>query len=315
MRSKFLALLGVVLMSPLYTALAGSINVNQLVVFGDSLSDNGNAAIALGGALPGNYAPNAFTDGPNTSPATTGPFGLWIDQFAALSGLPDPQPYLANPAVNTNYAVASAQTGSANLQDISNQLAAFTAAHPTGAPANALYVIWGGANDLYNGTNSGKTAADNLFSNIQILSAEGAKNFLWLNLPQLGETPRGAGSAALNTQSTNFDNEWAADISNLQSAGINVIGVDINSEFNQILGSPASFGFTNVTSAAQGIAGNPNKFLFWDTEHPTTAGDALIAQVAHTDLAAAPEPGSVAMLLGGIICLCVLGRRRAALRA
>jgi phospholipase/lecithinase/hemolysin len=47
MRSKFLALLALVLMSPLYTALAGPINVNQLVVFGDSLSDNGNAAIAL----------------------------------------------------------------------------------------------------------------------------------------------------------------------------------------------------------------------------------------------------------------------------
>src|ERR1700722_13889761 len=125
MRAKFLALQALVLMSPLYTALAGPINVNQLVVFGDSLSDNGNAAVALGGALPGNYAPNAFTDGPNTNPATAGPFGLWIDQFAVLAGLPDPQPFLANPGTNTNFAVASAETGSANPQDIGNQLAAF----------------------------------------------------------------------------------------------------------------------------------------------------------------------------------------------
>jgi len=304
-------------MSPFYAALASPlVSVNQLVMFGDSLSDNGNAAVALGGTLPGNYAPNAFTDGPSTNPATTGPFGLWIDQFAADTGLPDPKPYLANPLLNTNYAVASAQTGSANPQDISNQLAAFTLAHPTGAPSTALYAIWGGANDLYNGTNTGKTAADDLYSNILTLSAEGAKYFLWLNLPQLGDTPRGAGSAALNTQSTDFDNEWATDISKLQTAGIFVIGVDINSEFNQILGSPGSFGFTNVTSPAQGIAGDPNKYLFWDTEHPTTAGDALIAQVAYTDLVSAPEPGSLTMLLGGlgVIGLCLLGRRRRACR-
>ena len=69
--------------------------ISQLVVFGDSLSDNGNAAIALGGAFPGDYAPNAFTDGPATTPATSGPYGLWIDQLASDLGVPDPQPFLA----------------------------------------------------------------------------------------------------------------------------------------------------------------------------------------------------------------------------
>src|SRR5580692_9967238 len=195
MRSTFFYALTVALASPALT-FAGSITASQLVVFGDSLSDNGNGAIALGGALPGDYAPNAFTDGPNTSPATTGPFGLWIDQFAALAGLPDPQPYLANPATNTNYAVASALTGFANPQDIGNQVAAFTAAHPAGAPSSDLYVIWGGANDLYDGTSTGVTAANNLDSYIQALAADGAKNFLWLNLPQLGDTPAGAANSA-----------------------------------------------------------------------------------------------------------------------
>jgi outer membrane lipase/esterase len=245
MRATFLLFAGLILP---FNAL-GSISFNQLVVFGDSLSDNGNAAIALGGVLPGNYAPNAFTDGPNTNPATVGPFGLWIDQFAALAGVPDPQPFLANQAVNTNYAVASAQTGSANTQDISNQILAFSAAHAGIASPSALYIIWGGSNDIYNGTNSGKTAADNLFANIETLAAEGAKNFLWLNVPQLGNTPRGASNAAaLNAQSTAFDAEWAIDIAALNSFGLNVVGVDINAEFNKILANPGASGFTNVTS-------------------------------------------------------------------
>ena len=70
-------------------------SIYQLVVFGDSLSDNGNAAAALAatGTTLGNYAANAFTDGPQTSPATSGPYGLWIDQFAAILQVPDPQPF------------------------------------------------------------------------------------------------------------------------------------------------------------------------------------------------------------------------------
>jgi outer membrane lipase/esterase len=291
------------------------ITVDQLVVFGDSLSDNGNAAIVLGGTLPGNYAPNAFTDGPATIPSTAGPFGLWIDQFAMKTGLPDPQPYLANPLSNTNYAVASAQTGSANPQDVSNQVAAFSLAHGGSAPANALYILWAGANDLYNATNSGKTAADNLAANIQALSSEGAKYFLWLNLPQLGSTPRGAGSAALNIQSAAFDSEWSSDIVLLNGIGIDVTGIDVNSLFSQILMSPASFGFSNVISPAQGISGNPNTYLFWDIEHPTTAGDALIAGVAFNGAVATPEPGSWGLLLIGVVSLLIVGgvRSRAGL--
>ncbi len=305
MHRKLLAATGALLLSPVYAAFASS--VNQLVVFGDSLSDNGNAAIVLaqnGTPLSGfNYAANAFTDGPNTSPATAGPYGLWIDQFAAKMGLPDPQPYLANPLSNTNYAVAGAQTGSANIQDIGNQLTLFGASHPLGAPSNALYTIWGGANDLFNGANSGKTAADNLYGNILALHQAGAQNFLWLNLPNLGLTPRGQGISALTTASADFDAEWAIDIANLKGLGIDITGVDINSLFNSIIADKGAYGFTNVTSPAQNTSDNPNNYLFWDVQHPTTAGDALIANLAYSDLNAVPEPLSAGLWLAGFVAV------------
>jgi len=125
---------------------ASGISVNQIVSFGDSLSDNGNAYIATGGAFPGpNYAMTPYgyyTDGPNTTPSTgAGPVGLWVDQLSGKIGVSDPQPFLAG---GTNYAVASALTGNSNPQDMGNQVATFVATHPTGASGTSLYTFWGG---------------------------------------------------------------------------------------------------------------------------------------------------------------------------
>ena len=313
MNRKLLAVAGALLFLPMYAALAASLN--QLVVFGDSLSDNGNAAAALIAAgqpslASMDYAANALTDGPNTTPATHGPLGVWVDQLAAKMNLPDPQPFYT-PALGNNYAFAGANTGSGSpfegplsAFDISNQVTAFVIGHPLGgAPSNALYTIWGGANDLFNGVHGGKTAADNLYGNILTLSGDGAKNFLWLNLPNLGETPRGVlqGAAALSSATTDFNNEWALDLASLKSQGINVIGVDINSLFNQILLDRMAYGFQNVMTPAQGTSAttDPNTYLFWDVEHPTTAGDALVADAALNALAA-PEPFSAGLSIIGL---------------
>ncbi len=230
-----------------------------------------------------------FTDGTNTTPSTAGPTGLWIDQLAARMNLPDPTPVLAG---GTNYAVGSAQTGTSSPQDIGNQITTFTATHLTGAPSNALYAIWGGADDIRNG-NSPITAANNLYNDILTLSGEGGRYFLWPNLPLLGNTPAGRASGAsglLNAASTAFNAEWALDLSNLQNQGIDVVGVDIGTLFTSIIGSPSNYGFVDVTDAAQGLSVNPNQYLFWDTLHPTTAGDALVAQLAYNDLTASSRP-------------------------
>ena len=68
----------------------------QFVVFGDSLSDNGNAYIGTGGATPAPplYTVGRFTDGPDTVPAGT-PGGLWHEVLAGLIGEPVATPFLA----------------------------------------------------------------------------------------------------------------------------------------------------------------------------------------------------------------------------
>lgn len=320
MPGKLSALGMILLISPLCAALAAPITqFNQLVSFGDSLSDGGNAAIATLGAFPGaNYATRNvpgvpfsvgyFTDGPGTNPGTSSPTGLWIDQLAGYLNITDPTPVLA-PGGGTNYAVGSAESGTSSLQDVGNQVAAYIGSH-TGN-ANTLYTIWSGANDIFDGKNP-VTAADELYQSILALSADGAKYFLWLNVPGLGNTPLGRSNAmALNTLTSAFDSEWAVDLAALQARGIDVTGVDVDALFNQILNSPGSFGFTDVQDSAQGLTGvNPNNYLFWDGEHPTTAADALVAQLALNDLVAVPEPLSAGLALIGLFALFAARNKR-----
>src|SRR6266550_8667397 len=94
--------------------------VSQIVTFGDSLSDPGNASIATLGFSPGpGYATRTVTGVPFpvgyfTNPQSGGgPSGLWIDQFAANLGIEDPSPALA-PLGGSSSAVGSALTGSAS---------------------------------------------------------------------------------------------------------------------------------------------------------------------------------------------------------
>src|SRR5580658_2692485 len=157
-RGALLLLLSLPLLS---LPLIAQVPFNEFVVFGDSLSDNGNlyaGTVAFGlPPTPGPplYATGEYTDGINSVPSTTGPLGLWIEQLAQKMNLPVPQPFKKG---GTNYAVASALTGTnpgfslsaPSVPYLTDQLNLFLAANPK-PPSNALYTFWGGANDILNG--------------------------------------------------------------------------------------------------------------------------------------------------------------------
>jgi len=323
----FVLLTGCFLILP-FSAIADPIAASNLVVFGDSLSDNGNVYIESGGILPGpNYAVGAYTDGTNTNPATTGPVGLWSDQFAQKMGLPDPLPFLSHQPGATDFAVGSAQTGTNGRFFVTDQVNLYLASVSGAASAQSLYAFWAGANDIP--TSDPAHSADNIANNIRTLAASGATNFLWLNLPPLGETPEALAlnvvqpgtTALLNAQSAAFNAEWQTDLAQLHASGINVTGVDVNSIFEAIAANYAAgctvgpgnpFCFANIALPAQGLTGvDPNTYVFWDLEHPTTEADSLIADLAFDDLQPAPEPvsGALAMAGLGLIGIAALRKR------
>lgn len=302
MRGHVLAVSTLALMVPCFTALGDSISqVDQIVAFGDSLTDTGNASIATLGAQPGaGYAYRTIAGLPfQVGEFTTGSSGLWIDQFAAKAGLPDPQPFLA-PGGGTNYAVAGAVTGS-GLGNVGFQLGTYLGGSST-VPSTNLYSFWAGANDIINGNNP-VTAANNLEGDIATLAGDGGKYFLWFNLPLLGNTPRGMSSGeagALNAASLAFDNQWSSDVATLEATypGIVLVGVNIEALFNSVLNTPDLFTFDGL--------------------HPTSAADGLIANLALADFEAAttptssvPEPVSAGLALFGICGVLAAARSKA----
>jgi uncharacterized protein (TIGR03437 family) len=282
---------------PLVGPLAAQVPFNKFVVFGDSLSDNGNlyaGTTAFGlppTPSPPLYATGEYTDGTNSVPATTGPLGLWIEQLAQKMNLPVPQPFEKG---GTNYAVASALTGTnpgfspsiPSIPYVTDQLNLFLKATPT-PPANALYTFWGGGNDILNG-GSAATAVANVQANIGTLATAGAKYFLWVNQPPLGEIPESIGTsnqAALDAESVAYNTAWSSAIAQLKTAypGITIVTIDAYSLFELLAQNPAGYGLTNVTSPAQGVTGiNPNTYLFWDQLHPTTVGHNYVATIGYS---------------------------------
>ena len=312
------------------TARAGSIDA--LYTFGDSLSDVGNVFLATGGVRPAApYVNGQFSNGP-----------VWVQGLASGLGL---APQTPSQAGGTDFAYGGAETGptafnTANpltdLTGLGGQLTQFQATHVTADP-NALYAIWIGSNDLFDllsgGANPSQAAAGvatgvtNIETAIGTLAGLGAKNFLLLTVPDLGKTPVAiaggpAAQAAASALAANFDSALVAGALALASADhLNLSVLDTFSLFDSIVANPGAFGFTNITTpcvtgavnyvggtACAATTAAQNHFFFWDTIHPTSAVQSIVA--ADALAVVTPEPSSVSLIGAGLLGIGVVFRRR-----
>jgi outer membrane lipase/esterase len=282
---------------------------SNMYVFGDSLSDTGNISFFFGGQIPQPpYYQGRFSNGPN-----------WIDYLAGSLGL------AATPSISggTNYAWGGAVTGPGggflppfSLIDQSNEYLTDVGGV---ADPNALYIVWGGGNDVLDENSA--AAPSNLGSIISSLAAAGAQNFLVPNLPNIGLVPLSLsdGSSAVKEQlSLAFNAELELVIDELSATlPVNIMTLDVFSLFNEILGSPGDYGYTNVSEpcyeGALGIGGpgdvcaDPDAWVFWDGIHPTSHSHQLLADAALAALAPVPLPAALPLLA---CALGLLGTRR-----
>ena len=315
------------LVTPL-TAHAGPF-FSDIFVFGDSLSDNGNIFIALGGAtttptpVSGNtFIPSAPYDrgGAPLLPAfSNGP--IWVEQFADALGLTVAPSLLGG----NNFAFGGARMapGAPFPPSVSEQVDGFlTAIDVTpgpDAPSDALYVVWGGGNDARDAAEavlvSGNPAvagpfisayATSLSSAIIDLAAEGAESILVPNVPDIGKVPAvlalgPAASMGASNIATAFNDAAAPLLAGLATAlSIELIELDAFGVVNDAVAS--TFGFGNVSdacAASPACIASPDSHFFWDGIHPTSAGHAVFAEAA---LTAVPEPTSI-LLMGLALAL------------
>ena len=318
---------------------AASAGYSQIYVLGDSLSDVGNIEAAYapivaanGGvplpilAAPGTpsaYAPNRASNGP-----------IWIDAFAGAFGFTS----VASLNGGTNYAFGGARTDNQlynpvipDFLGLLQQRDALLATRPALDP-DALYVVWGGANNLQDiltgrpradGTpqSVGQTVAD-LGLIIDSLAAAGASHFLVPNAPNIGLVPRlrerGQAAVAFGTLLTDALNDGLATlIDSRRQAGLDILDFDTAGFLAEVVANPASYGLSNVTercytgdditfNGSGDVCPTPSSYLFWDGIHPTATGHALLAQAMLQHI---PEPAETGLLLAGLAAAACNSRR------
>lgn len=296
-RTRYLS--GAITAALLFSASAGATQFSNAVVFGDSLSDGGN--IALANHFP---VPMRFTTNPGTTTAENVAKTLGFTLAPSLS-----------PAGGTDYAYGGATVTGINpsVPTLPQQLGMYLAANGGKADANALYQVWGGANDLFGlistSTNPNVLAAGTVnaatteLGMLGALHAAGAKYVVVYNLPDLGKTPAAAaGGAAAQAGATQlsmvYNGVLNSGLATLSNSGLNIIPINTYALLNEAIANPAAYGFSNVTATActpggssiqclpQGTPGatvtyapgTDQSYLFADDVHPTTAAHAMVSQ-------------------------------------
>lgn len=259
------------------TAAAPPAGFTGLVVLGDSLSDSGNAGRASNGPV-------------------------WVEHLAERLGLP------LRPAAagGTNHAVGGARI-EGDPTDLRAQADRLLAAHRGRLDPDALYVVWGGGNDLLglvgaagsaDPAHGAQAAARALGGIVSDLAAAGARHILVPNLPDVGMTPavRAHGASAMaqaRRLSLAFDAALEQALGRVEAErGVAVRRLDVSAMAERVLADPAAAGFRDVTTPCLG--GNCEGFVFWDDVHPTTAAHARLAEAALSLLRPAATPAQPA---------------------
>ncbi|MEO5721709.1 MAG: SGNH/GDSL hydrolase family protein [Chthoniobacterales bacterium] len=298
---------------------------SKMIVFGDSLSDTGNVRKRMEDTFllsyPGgdfNYSDGRFTNSSDTDPGSPVYVGVWYEQLArTFLNLPVPGPSL-NGGSNYSFGGGTTENGTKEITVIDNP-APFTGGNFTVTIDNmgrqmddyfnqqvidpaALYVVWGGGNDLFNDDSVANVVATSqrVVALVNRLVNGGAKHILVPNVPALGGIPNyrdnPSRQVSLNRASAEYRRRLNEDLDaySLTLPTVNppvIYRLDVWSLFLRLAANPASDGFTDISAPARGQSGaNPDQFLFWDDIHPTTAAHFVLAREANRVLSGAVQP-------------------------
>lgn len=281
--------------------------LDKFVVFGDSLSDNGNLYEYMKHQMPISppYYQGRFTNGP-----------LWIEKLTEHY-------YGESAALHLlDYAFAGAGVSESEDEDddfetgalfsLKREVDSYLLSHRDKADESALFVIWIGSNNYIALPDEPEKTLlavnDGIQNEVERLVAHGAKNFMLMTIPDLGRTPGAIEFDSIDflTDLTNRHNSMLKtrfDLLQSKYPNVKWVFFDVNQMFLSALNQPDEYGFTNTTGtcyesamvepSAQTVLKiastirpqlNPNAcdgYLFFDIIHPTTVAHTYIAEEAY----------------------------------
>ncbi len=223
-------------------------SLTRIVVFGDSLSDNGNLYEFMRHQLPVSppYFEGRFTNGP-----------VWIEHVV--------NHYYPNNAKDhlLNYAFGGSGVGEDDEDDedesiftLRSEVDSYLLAHQELADANSLFVLWMGANNYIAGPDDLAQAVvrvnDGIVAQAERLVHQGAQHILFATIPDLGHTPWAIDfelsdewtEASVKHNALLRQNYWKLKH---QYPDVEWILLEVDHMFNLALEFPEQYGFTNTT--------------------------------------------------------------------
>lgn len=286
---------------------------SKMIAFCDSLSDVGNVAgITEEGTSPridGYYEETHYSDNI-----------IWIEWIAQEWGIRVPRPGRGDSTSlkprprGSSWAWGNAESAAGTVQPdgvtepLPNLLSQVEQYLDYNHPRRSqLFVLWCGADNLLVGEKFGPEAAreavDSVIQAMEQLEAAGARSFLVVNMPRLGDTPEAQGGGPIEEDVANlyallfnsyfdeelarlrFDPRFRADIYFANAYTELALIVDsVNSTGSYVPafavpGPPVEI--TNVADQSLDVYNQtgefPTDYLFFDDVHPTTQGHQIIA--------------------------------------
>lgn len=305
----------------LLSGLVFSVPPQKIVVFGDSLSDNGNLYDYMQGKLPSSppYYEGRFTNGP-----------VWVEQLAEKMFPGQGASHLLDYAFGGAGVAESAEDDV--LFTLKHEIDSYLLAHKDKADPDSLFIVWIGANNYLGVPDDVNATVEEvntgIYHGLQRLADAGASQIMIVNLPDLGRTPAARlfdAESTLTQASLAHNTRLGQMTEDLKKAYPDVqwLSLDIYSLLNACLDEPQQYGFNNVKDTCYDSLMTENAssstpksmlriaagvspvlrskiscegFLFFDPVHPAAHAHTIIATEAHAMLTRAailkPEKSS-----------------------
>jgi len=297
-------------------------NFDNVIIFGDSLSDTGNLASGVGVDFPFPFFENRISNGP-----------VLVDFLAQELGFEAQASEINN---GNNFAVAGGNILGQDREDLIRQVDSFLSRSPSGVvSSDSLYFVMMGGNDLRDirsVTSSAQAQVqidvvlDQLEAQLNRLYDAGARTFLVANVANVGRIPETLALLGTDPQiasrAESYVRAYNVDLNerlNLfkEKPGVSLNLYDLFSQFESLISNADALGFTQTEVGCFNIDGfqfQPecefgarfDRFVFFDSIHPTAKSN----QIGSASLIASiPVPATDAVsnsYLSAIISLILL---------